>query len=129
MKRSWGIVPAMALVCVLLVGCSSDDEQHSQRVDNSPSVTQSGDHSPRESANNDAYQGGGAGGTNDVDNDGQPESSAHPSAHPSDRVSVGPLDDIGDAAGDLIGGAGDAVRDVGDAIGDAANDADRALGH
>ena len=73
---------------------------------------------------NDAMEGGGAGGTNHTDNDGQPDASPD---H-SDRVSGdGPLDDIGDAAGDLIEGAGDAVEDAGDAVGKAANRAGNAM--
>ena len=72
---------------------------------------------------NDAAQGGGAGGTNDLDNDGVPDGSAGRS-----RAGVGrAVDDIGDAAGDLARGAGNAVRDVGDAVGDAVSDVGRAV--
>ena len=72
-------------------------------MDNSPSI------------DNDAAEGGGAGG---VDDSGSGRS----------RSRAGNVvDDIGDAAGDLTRGAGNVVRDAGNAIGNAANDIGRAM--
>ena len=70
-----------------------------------------------------AFEGGGAGGTNDQNNDGLPDGSAGTGGQGGDSV----MDDIGDAAGDLARGAGNAVRDAGDAIGDAARNVGRAM--
>ena len=72
-------------------------------IDNSPGI------------DNDAADGGGAGG---VDDSGSGRS----------RSRAGNVvDDIGDAAGDLTRGAGNVVRDAGNAIGNAANDIGRAM--
>ena len=118
------VLSAAVLAAAMLTGCGEeqDAERHSQ--DLSPSGTLRVSEEPEASAANDAMEGGGAGGTNDTNNDGQPDSSPD---H-SDRVSGdGPLDDMGDAAGDLIEGAGDAVEDAGDAVGKAADRAGNAM--
>lgn len=66
---------------------------------------------------NDAAEGGGAGGTNDVDNDGQPESGTESRSRSG---SIG--DDMGRAADDIINGIGDAGRNVGNAARDMIDD-------
>ena len=118
------VLSAAVLTAALLAGCGGDQDAERHSQDLSPSGTLRVSDEPEASVTNDAMEGGGAGGTNDTDNDGQPDASPD---H-SDRVSGdGPLDDIGDAAGDLIEGAGDAVEDAGDAGGKAANRAGNAM--
>ncbi len=119
MKARYFAIAAALMLSVALMGCSADrkDPMHSQDLRPSASV-------PGTTAPNDAMSGGGAGGTNDQNNDGRPD--ATPDA--SDRVSGdGIIDDIGDAAGDLIEGAGDGLEDAGDAVGDAAGRVGRAM--
>ena len=115
-KRSF--VLAMAFVLALaLTGCSAnreggianpghdyDDARNSDRIDDG----------------NDAFHGGGAGGTNDWNNDGLPDGSV------GSDVEQG-VDDIGRTAGDLARGVGDAARDAGDAVGNAADNVGRAM--
>ena len=112
-KRSFAL--AMAFVLALaLTGCSAGREGNTLEPGHTDAYGTD--------AGNDAFQGGGAGGTNDRDNDGLPDGSA------DDRSGVGQAaDDIGRAAGDVARGAGDAVRDAGDAIGDAADGVGRAI--
>ena len=117
-KRSFAL--AMAFVLTLaLTGCSAvreDNTMEPSRSVNDPDDARSSDRIGGVGDGNDAFHGGGAGGTNDRDNDGQPDSGAGSGA-----------DDIGRAAGDVVQGAGDAVRDAGDAIGDAADGVGRAM--
>lgn len=140
-KRRFAL--AMAFVLALaLTGCSANRENNSDPVAPSNDVSES-HNGGQNSANmgdaagnspgisdsaggNDAMQGGGAGGTNDVDNDGLPEGGDSQSRSRSNSGG-NVMDDIGDAAGDLARGAGNAVRDAGDAIGNAANDVGRAM--
>ncbi len=118
------VLAAVVLAAVLLTGCGADQNAEAHTQDVGPSGTLRVSDDPEPSVSNDAMEGGGAGGTNDTDNDGQPDASPD---H-SDRVSGdGPLEDIGDAAGDLIEGAGDAVKDAGDAVGRAADRAGNAI--
>ena len=107
-KKSFAL--AMVFVLMLaLTGCSAGREGHTME----PVGSDSGVYETNDG--NDAFEGGGAGGTNDRDNDGRPDSSIGPDG----RSGVGRVvDDIGR-------GAGDAVRDAGDAIGDAVDDIDR----
>ena len=114
-KRSFALVMAFVLT-LALTGCSAGREGNTLE----PSHSLTGGHSDAYGTDNgnDAFQGGGAGGTNDRNNDGLPDSSS------GVRQAA---DDIGRAAGDLARGAGDAARDVGDAIGDAADNVGRAM--
>ena len=119
-KRRFALALAFVLA-LALTGCSANREKHSDPVEATDHMTD-----PDNSAGmggNDAMQGGGAGGTNDLDNDGLPDGGDRDGVNDGDKV----VDDIGDAAGDLARGAGDVVRDAGDAIGDAANDVGRAM--
>ena len=142
MKLKFFAVAMAFVMAVALTGCFAGREESSSPVEPTNSV--SSDSGSRASAGvgsdarnsagvddirnsadvgNDAAQGGGAGGTNDLDNDGVPDGSAGRS-----RSGVGrAVDDIGDAAGDLVRGAGNAVREVGDAVGDAVSDVGRAV--
>ncbi|HIT32112.1 MAG TPA: hypothetical protein IAC25_04715 [Candidatus Enterenecus stercoripullorum] len=118
------VLAAAILAAALLTGCSADQNGEAHTQDVRPSGTLRVSDDPEPSVSNDAMEGGGAGGTNDTDNDGQPDASPDHSG----RVSGdGPLEDIGDAAGDLIEGAGDAVKDAGDAVGKAADRAGNAM--
>ena len=119
-KRSFALAMAFALA-LALTGCSAD------RVGNtlSPSHNVGSDSGVYETNDgNDAFEGGGAGGTNDRDNDGRPDSGGDS----DDQSGVGQaVDDIGRAAGDVARGVGDAARDAGDAIGDAVDNVGRAM--
>ena len=122
-KRSLAL--AMAFVLTLaLTGCSAGREstttQPSRNVSDGHDDAHDSDGIFGTDNGNDAFQGGGAGGTNDRDNDGLPDSDA--GSDVGDAV-----DDIGRAAGDLARGAGDVARDAGDAIGNAADNVGRAM--
>ena len=124
-RKTICISAAAILLAACLAGCGGEEQG---RASSDPSVRPSAalpaSHSPEVNVPNDAMDGGGAGGTNDTDNDGRPDASPDP----SERVSGdGPLQDIGNAAGDLIQGAGEAVEDAGDAVGKAADRAGRAM--
>ena len=115
-KRSFALTIALVLT-LALTGCSAGRE--GDAPDPSHSVT--GNHDSARNTDglddgNDAFHGGGAGGTNDRDNDGRPDGG-------DDSV----VDDIGRTAGDLARGVGDAARDAGDAVGDAADGVGRAM--
>ena len=119
MKGKWTLMLVAALMAVSLAGCSSKDTEES------PSVIPAS----QTPAGNDAFEGGGAGGTNDPDNDGSPEpdhSQDVDGNDPMNDVEEG-VEDIGDAAGDIARGAGDAVGDVARGIGDAAGDVARGI--
>lgn len=118
MRKLCCMLLAIAVMSASLAGCASNNRSE---------ATHSPDVRPSATATlpNDAHQGGGAGGTNDTNNDGRPD--AVPDA--SERVSDGVLDDIGNAAGDVIEGAGDVIQGAGDAVGDAARRAGNALEH
>ena len=126
-RRHLTVLPAAVLTALLLAGCGGDQagESSSLRVDPSASASLHVSDQPQSSVTNDAMEGGGAGGTNATNNDGHPEASRDHSAQSSGDT---PLDDLGDAAGDLIEGAGDAAKDAGDAVGRAAEDAGDAVG-
>ena len=114
-KKSFALAMVFALM-LALTGCSAGREGHTL----GPVGSDSGAYETDDG--NDAFEGGGAGGTNDRDNDGRPDSSADP----DDHSGVGKAaDEIGRAAGDLARGAGDMARDAGDAIGDVVDDIDR----
>lgn len=122
MKTKYIAVVMALVMTIALVGCSRKNKtpENSPAPTHTPSVTVPGN----QENHNDAFEGGGAGGTEDNRNDDihseMPDASPHVSGD-------GVLDDIGDTAGDLVEGAGDAVRDAGDAIGDAANRAGNAM--
>ncbi len=138
MKARYFTVAAALMLSVVLVGCSAgkDDPTHSQ--DTRPSATMPGNvgnGGMMESASpnggtmesavpNDGTMGGGAGGTNDLNNDGTPDSTPGT----SERVDGGDgiMDDIGDAAGDLIDDIGNGIENAGDAVKDGVGRAGRA---
>ena len=112
-KRSFALTMALVLT-LALTGCSANREGNT--LDPSHSVT--GGHNDARNTDglddgNDAFQGGGAGGTNDRDNDGRPDSGANSG--------------VGQAVDDIGRDAGDVVRDAGDAIGDAVDDVGRTM--
>ena len=120
-KRSFALTMAFAL-SLALAGCSAGREDNT--MDPSHSLTGSDSGVYETNGGNDAFEGGGAGGTNDRDNDGRPDASAGI----DDQSGAGQaVDDIGRAAGDLARGAGDVARDAGDAVGDAVDDIGRAI--
>ena len=132
---------AMAVVLTMaLTGCSAGRDENSAPMEPSSGVSSDPDSrnsagvntaspSASSSVDNDALNGGGAGGTNDLDDDGMPDNSPSTGTDQSRSRSRGGdvLDDIGDAAGDVLQGAGNVARDAGDAIGDAANSVGRAV--
>ena len=99
-KKSFALTVVFALM-LALTGCSAGREGHTP----GPVGSDSGVYETDDG--NEAFEGGGAGGTNDWDNDGQPDSG------------------VGQAADDIGRGAGDMIQDAGDAIGDAVDDIDR----
>ena len=107
-KKSFALAVVFALM-LALTGCSAGREGHTL----GPVGSDSGAYETDDG--NDAFEGGGAGGTNDRDNDGRPDGSAGPDDHSG----------VGQAVDDIGRGAGDAIRDAGDAIGDAVDDIDR----
>ena len=112
-KRSLALAAAFALA-LILTGCSADRERNTMQPSHSvydPDDARNSDRVGITDNGNDAFQGGGAGGTNDRNNDGQPDGS------------IG--SDVGRAADDIGRAAGDLARDTGDAIGNAVDKADR----
>ena len=93
-KRSFAL--AMAFVLTLaLTGCSAGREDNTLEPSRGVTGSDSGVYETNDG--NDAFEGGGAGGTNDRDNDGQPDPG---------------VDDVGRAAGNLARGVGNAVGDA-----------------
>lgn len=149
MKMKYFALSAALVMVLALTGCSanradhstapdtpSNSVQNSDRVDNDDrnSASVNNDYnSPGAGTGNDAMQGGGAGGTNDLDNDGFPDGSAGITGNDSvnnDTAGSGAgqvADDIGRAAGDLARGVGNVARGTGDAIGNAANNVGNAM--
>ena len=123
-KRSFALAMAFVLT-LILTGCSAGREGNTLE----PSHSVTGGHNDARNTDglddgNDAFEGGGAGGTNDRDNDGRPDSGIDS----DDRSGMGQVeDDIGRAAGDLARGAGDMARGAGDAIDDVADGVGRAM--
>lgn len=111
MKRNVLIFLLAAATAVSLMGCASENMEPSREA------------VPVTEVPNDAAEGGGAGGTSDQNNDGMPDST--PGI--SERVEDSPMEDLGDAAGDVMEGAGDAVEKAGDAVGDTARKAGEAM--
>ena len=114
-KRSFALAMVFALTLVL-TGCSAGNEGNTMNPSHSVTGSDSGVYETDNG--NDAFQGGGAGGTNDRDNDGQPDSGIGSDAGRA-------VDDIGRDAGDLARGVGDAAHDAGDAVGDVVDDIGR----
>ena len=132
MKQRFILLAAVMVLGICLVGCSSRNEPvntdepnsnntHSVTPDTTPSVIPS-DNLP----NNDAAEGGGAGGTNDSgngmfddNNNGNHNGNNGNQTDNGTNRDDGALDDIGDAAGDVMDGIGDAVQEGGDAVGGA----------
>ena len=130
-QKYFALVMAFAMA-VALTGCSAGRNENSAKpIQPDSSVTSDdgdrasagvGDAQNSAGLNNDAAQGGGAGGTNydqnNVDGTGM---------NPSDGDDV--IDDIGDAAGDLTRGVGNAARSAGNAVGNATRNAGNAVGN
>ena len=143
MKLKYYALSTALVMTLALTGCSANRVNDSAAPDApSNSVTPGNgvqnsagvDNDIRNSAGidygNDAMQGGGAGGTNDLNNDGHPDGSAGVTGNGSGSTGAGTsraANDVGRAAGDLARGAGDVVRDAGNAIGNAANDVGNAM--
>lgn len=139
MKTKYFALAVAFILAVALTGCSAGREESSAPM--TPSSGVSGNPDSRNSAGvntaspsvssgvgNDALNGGGAGGTNDLNNDGVPDDNAGSSAQSRGRSWGGDaLNDVGDAAGDVLRGAGNIARDAGNAIGNAANDVGNAM--
>ena len=114
MKKKGFALAAAFVLALVLTGCSADRETNTLEPSHSvydPDGARSSDRVGGIDDGNDAFEGGGAGGTNDRDNDGRPDG--------------GIGSDLGDAVDDIGRGAGDAIRDAGDAVGDAVDDIDR----
>ena len=109
-KKSFVLAVAFALT-LALTGCSAGRENNT--LEPSRGVTGSDSGAYETNDGNDAFEGGGAGGTNDRDNDGKPDSGAE--------------SDVGRAIDDIGRDAGDLVRDAGDAVGNAVDDVGRAM--
>ena len=121
-KRSFAL--AMAFVLALaLTGCSAGREGHTAQPSRNVHDSDGARSSARPGADdkNDAFQGGGAGGTNDWNSDGLPSDTAGVDGRDSGRS------DVGQAVDDIGRDAGDVVRDAGDAIGDAVDDVGRTM--
>lgn len=127
----------LSMACVMaaaLVGCSAgrdDDSATSEQPTNSMFTDQNDRASTRpdydanhSDSMDDAYQ---SDGMDDYYNNGDYGQNDDYGAGRSRTGRNNAVDDIGDAAGDLVRGAGNAVRDAGDAIGDAANNVGRAV--
>ena len=109
-KKSFALATAFVLT-LILTGCSASREGNT--LSPSHGVTGSDSGVYETNGGNDAFQGGGAGGTNDRNNDGLPDNGADSG--------------VGQAVDDIGRDVGDAFRDAGDAIGDAADDVGRAM--
>ena len=129
-QKYFALVMAFAMA-LALTGCSAGRNDNNAEVQSTNSMTSDagdrasagvGDAQNSAGLNNDAAQGGGAGGTNydqnNVDGTGM---------NPSDGDDV--IDDIGDAAGDLTRGVGNAARSAGNAVGNATRNAGNAVGN
>ena len=121
MKAKYIALAMAVLLSFSFVGCSGRNESSNSSLapTSSPAATKPGNQNGQNN-HNDALEGGGAGGTNDSGNNGQSNASPDPSARVSGN---GVMNDIGNAAGDLMEGAGNAIQDAGDAVGNAMNDA------
>lgn len=133
MKSRYVLLAAALVLSLSLAGCSAKNNPQ-----NSTEPNTNGNHSVMPDTThsdvlpgNDANEGGGAGGTvegeNGMHNDGNDN---HNNINNTDNNNTddGTLNDIGDAAGDMIEGAGDAVGDVMDGAGNAARKSGDAIG-
>ena len=120
MKAKYIALAMAVLLSFSFVGCSGRNESSNSSLapTSSPAATTPGNQNDQ-SNHNDALEGGGAGGTNDSGNSGQSNANPDPSARVSGN---GVINDIGNAAGDLVEGAGNAIRDAGNAVDNAVND-------
>lgn len=130
MKRRFALLAASAVLIFALTACSARNDSGTGDVNSvTPDTTPSavpGDQMP----GNDANEGGGAGGTNhDANGDG---SSTNPGYSTQDGNGLnrddGVLDNVGDAAGDLMRGIGNGVGNALDRMGNAARDGGNAAG-
>ena len=137
MKRRFAVLTVVVAFVLCLTGCSARNE--SGGTDSTaPKPTPStipGDNLPQ----NDANEGGGAGGTNDSGNgmngDNNSMHSNNPGAGSNGQNGSGNgtnhddgvLDNAGDAVGDLIEGVGNGVGDAIDDVGNAVRNSGRAI--
>lgn len=120
MKTKYLAIIMAAVLSFGLLGCSRRNETGGSSSD--PQSTPSTSVPGNIGQENDSFEGGGAGGTNDGSySDVTPKPSHSMNVGNDNGENGGMMDDIGDAADDLIDGAGDAIQDAGDAIGNAAD--------
>ncbi len=121
-----GAALSLALT-VALCACSTGSRDDNAANSDRPSASPSQSVTPTDPGN-DAMNGGGAGGTNDVDNDGLPE----PGANGADTGLTAGMTGAGadgeeGSLGDMVGNAGRSIRQAGDDLGNAAKNAGRAI--
>ena len=137
MKQRLAALAAAAALVICLTGCSVGNE--SEDINSAaPSPTTSvipSDNLPQ----NDANEGGGAGGTNDSGNGMNGDNNSMHSNTPGTGSNGqngsgngtnhddGVLDNAGDAVGDLIEGVGNGVDNALDGVGDAVRNGGRAI--
>lgn len=113
MKRALTVITLSLVLMLSLASCGKrdSDSAHTPNISPAPSASQN-------TVPNDAFNGGGAGGTNDLDNDGRPDATLP--GHTDEENDI--LDNIGDAMEDIADGIADGVGDVASGIGDAGDD-------
>ena len=114
MKKRSFVLSAALVLSLVLAGCSAGREGNTLEPSHSVTGSDSGVYETNDG--NDAFEGGGAGGTNDRDNDGRPDIGAGSGVDDIDRDADNAIHDAGDAIGDAVDDVGDAVGDVGRAI-------------
>lgn len=129
MKQKYFALSLACLMAMALTGCSASRDKDSA-ASSDPTHSMTSDYDGQASAGMDdgAYYSDNAGTDRDdghVSDDYYQNNVAGDGSRPS--TGGGVMDNIGDAAGDMVRGAGDVVRGAGDAIGDAANDVGRAM--
>ena len=140
MKRRFALMAVVVVLAVCLAGCSSRNEPGTGEVNSvNPDTTPStipNDNLPE----NDANEGGGAGGTTDSNNGMDNSNDSMHTEGPGSGSTAdsgqnntgtnrddGILDHAGDAAGDLMNGVGDALNDVGNAVRNGGRAIDRTI--
>lgn len=113
MKRALTVIVLSLVLMLSLASCGKRDSDatHTPSLSPAPSVSQ-------DTGPNDAFDGGGAGGTNDLDNDGHPDAALP--GHTDGENDI--LDDIGDAMEDIADGVADGADDVANGIDNAGSD-------
>lgn len=139
MKRTLtGAVLSLALI-LSLCACSTGSRDDNAANTDQPSASPSQSVTPTDPGN-DAMNGGGAGGTNDVDNDGMPDVNGGSDGANginggtngadsglNDGMNGADADGDDGSLGDMVGNAGRSIRQAGDDLGNAAKNAGRAI--